>query len=209
MRIRAAEREARRRRFAGAWWLLLSLLGAGPPASWAAGVDFRRDIQPLLVKHCLDCHGPAKQKSGLRLDRKEAAFRGGDSGEPGIVAGNSKQSRLFRLVERPRQRPDAAQGRAVVPGPDRPDQALDRQRGRLARVRDGFLDNTPHHARSLERRPRFLVLPAPTTRDATRGSRWGVEPESHRPVHPPRSRGQGPRARAGRRCTDAGPADLL
>jgi Protein of unknown function (DUF1553)/Protein of unknown function (DUF1549)/Planctomycete cytochrome C len=98
MRIPAAEREGRWRRLAGAWGLVLSFLGTRPPASLAAGVDFRRDIQPLLAKRCLSCHGPSKQKSGLRLDRKEAAFHGGDSGEPGIVPGKSTHSRLFRLV---------------------------------------------------------------------------------------------------------------
>ena len=34
----------------------------------------------MLVKHCFACHGPSKQKGGLRLDRKSAALKGGDSG---------------------------------------------------------------------------------------------------------------------------------
>ena len=40
-------------------------------------VDFDRDVRPLLVKHCLTCHGPSKQKGGLRFDRKAAALQGG------------------------------------------------------------------------------------------------------------------------------------
>src|SRR5262249_40946956 len=29
---------------------------------------FETRIRPLLSNHCFDCHGPQKQKSGLRLD---------------------------------------------------------------------------------------------------------------------------------------------
>ena len=64
----------------------------------AAAVDYAGDIQPLLVQHCVKCHGPEKQKGGLRLDLKEAAFKGGDSGKRGIVAGHAGESRLFQLV---------------------------------------------------------------------------------------------------------------
>ena len=41
-------------------------------------IDFDRDVRPLLAKHCYACHGPDKQKGGLRLDRKAAALKGGD-----------------------------------------------------------------------------------------------------------------------------------
>ena len=64
----------------------------------AAQVDFARDIQPLLSEACLKCHGPEKQKGGLRLDLKTAAFNGGDSGERGIVPGHASQSRIFQMV---------------------------------------------------------------------------------------------------------------
>ena len=40
----------------------------------AAVPDFRKDIEPLLVEHCIKCHGPEKQKGGLRLDQKAAAL---------------------------------------------------------------------------------------------------------------------------------------
>ena len=38
-----------------------------PPAA-AVAVDFERDIQPLFADRCIKCHGPEKQKGGLRLD---------------------------------------------------------------------------------------------------------------------------------------------
>jgi hypothetical protein len=63
----------------------------------AAGVDYARDIQPLLQKHCLVCHGSQQQMSGLRLDSREAALKGGASGVD-VVPGNSAGSRLMRLV---------------------------------------------------------------------------------------------------------------
>ncbi len=60
-------------------------------------VDFARDIQPLFANHCVKCHGPEKQKGGLRLDAKAAALKGGDDGKV-IIAGSSAESRLVRLV---------------------------------------------------------------------------------------------------------------
>lgn len=68
------------------------------PPIMAARVDFARDIQPLLAESCLKCHGPEKEKGGLRLDLKAAVFHGGESGQPGIVPGNPGQSRLFQMV---------------------------------------------------------------------------------------------------------------
>ncbi len=61
-------------------------------------MDFVRDIQPLLAEHCVKCHGPEKQKGGLRLDHKATAFKGGDSGERAIMPGHASQSRLFQMV---------------------------------------------------------------------------------------------------------------
>ena len=62
-----------------------------------AAVDFVRDIQPLFAKHCYSCHGPEKQKSGLRLDIKAAAFVGGDAGKA-IVPGKSAESPLVKFI---------------------------------------------------------------------------------------------------------------
>ena len=48
-------------------------------AACADPVDFVRDVRPVFEKHCYECHGSKKQKSGLRLDMKSAAFKGGES----------------------------------------------------------------------------------------------------------------------------------
>jgi mono/diheme cytochrome c family protein len=71
---------------------------------WFAGlayagdaVDYGRDVKPILAKHCYACHGPNKQRAGLRLDTAAAAAQGGNSGAA-LVAGKSEQSRLFLAV---------------------------------------------------------------------------------------------------------------
>jgi hypothetical protein len=66
-----------------------------PPAK--VKIEFSRDIEPLLVKRCYMCHGTQQQMSGLRLDQKDAALKGGASGVD-IKPGNSAESRLIALV---------------------------------------------------------------------------------------------------------------
>src|SRR5262245_62809928 len=66
-----------------------------PPAG--RRVEFNRDVRPLLVKHCLACHGPDKQRGGLRLDRKADAMKGGDDG-PVLVPGKSDDSPIVRMT---------------------------------------------------------------------------------------------------------------
>lgn len=70
--------------------LLFSLVGFG--------ADFERDIRPLLARKCFGCHGPALQKSHLRLDRRADALRGGESGIPALEPGKSAASLLIRYV---------------------------------------------------------------------------------------------------------------
>lgn len=67
-------------------------------AASAASVDFVRDVRPIFEKHCYDCHGAKKQKSGLRLDVKSEAFKGGEAYAPNIVPGNAKESPLIKFV---------------------------------------------------------------------------------------------------------------
>ncbi|KAB2654084.1 MAG: DUF1549 domain-containing protein [Verrucomicrobia bacterium] len=61
-------------------------------------VDFIRDIQPIFVKRCYECHGPDKEKGGLRLDHKPDAARGGKSEKPFWVVGKSAESHLIERV---------------------------------------------------------------------------------------------------------------
>jgi len=63
----------------------------------AADPDFRRDVQPILTRTCISCHGSEKQKGGLRLDRKTTALAGGENG-PVITPGKAADSPLIRRV---------------------------------------------------------------------------------------------------------------
>lgn len=59
---------------------------------------FRDVIQPIFEAKCGSCHGPKQQKSSYRLDVREIALGGGDSGEPAIVPGKSARSPLLKYV---------------------------------------------------------------------------------------------------------------
>src|SRR5205823_10479049 len=75
-------------------WLTLPCSGTDAALSKP---DFLHDIQPILAKYCYECHGPDKQKAGLRLDQKDAALKGGESG-PLLIPGKSAQSLLVLAV---------------------------------------------------------------------------------------------------------------
>jgi mono/diheme cytochrome c family protein len=58
---------------------------------------FEKAVRPVLADHCFDCHGPRKQKGGLRLDSRAALLSGGDSG-PVVVPGKPDKSLLITAV---------------------------------------------------------------------------------------------------------------
>ncbi len=60
-------------------------------------VQFAKDIWPILKSKCVECHGPAKHKSGLRLDSAEAIQKGGDTGAI-FMQGNPAESSLFQRI---------------------------------------------------------------------------------------------------------------
>jgi hypothetical protein len=62
------------------------------------GVDYFKQVQPLLEARCYDCHAGRTVKGGLRLDDRAAALEGGDSGEPAITPGKPGKSALLTRV---------------------------------------------------------------------------------------------------------------
>ncbi|WP_406695516.1 PSD1 and planctomycete cytochrome C domain-containing protein [Singulisphaera sp. Ch08] len=59
--------------------------------------DFEKNVRPVLATKCVGCHGPDKQKGGLRLDSRTLMMQGGDSG-PAIAPGDPEQSRLVEAI---------------------------------------------------------------------------------------------------------------
>jgi mono/diheme cytochrome c family protein len=74
-------------------------------AKSADKVDFAKDIQPILQKSCVECHGPEKPKGKRRLDTKEGAFKGGKDGVI-IVPGKADESDLYRRITLPADNDD-------------------------------------------------------------------------------------------------------
>ena len=62
-----------------------------------AGRSFDRDIAPVLVRRCLDCHNAAEKKGMLDLSRVESMTKGGESGAA-IISGKSAESLLWQRV---------------------------------------------------------------------------------------------------------------
>jgi mono/diheme cytochrome c family protein len=60
---------------------------------------FEKEIRPLLVEHCYECHSveAGKSKGGLRLDSRAALLDGGDSG-PAVVIEEPDSSLLVEAV---------------------------------------------------------------------------------------------------------------
>ncbi len=75
--------------------LAATFLSAAP---LCPAIDFVRDVEPILRERCLDCHGPDKQKSGFRVDRRSSLLSGGEIGEPAVVPGEPDRSFLLQTI---------------------------------------------------------------------------------------------------------------
>jgi mono/diheme cytochrome c family protein len=62
------------------------------------GVDYFKQVQPILESRCYDCHAGTTVKGGLRLDEKSKAFQGGDADGPSIVPGKPEASSLIARI---------------------------------------------------------------------------------------------------------------
>ena len=68
-------------------------------------VDFVKNIQPILEFSCVACHREGEDDGGLRLDQKEFALKGGDSG-PALVPLQPEKSPLYTLTTLPADHDD-------------------------------------------------------------------------------------------------------
>jgi hypothetical protein len=80
--------------------VLLLLAAAGPVRASDPTINdefFENQVRPILVGNCLKCHGPQKQKGGLRLDSRAEMLKGGDTG-PALKPGDPAGSAIIRAI---------------------------------------------------------------------------------------------------------------
>lgn len=70
-----------------------------PPLDKAAAdkVSFRRDVWPIVKRHCWGCHSGGDPKGGLSMDSVDDMLKGGDSG-PLFAAGKPDDSLLVEAI---------------------------------------------------------------------------------------------------------------
>ncbi len=76
-----------------ALFVVVGISNAAPEA-----VKFNRDVRPILSENCFSCHGPAKQKAGLRLDLADSATKPVKSGAAAVVPGKPNDSELIKRI---------------------------------------------------------------------------------------------------------------
>ena len=77
--------------------LLMLATGCVAPLSDSAEPGFKKDIKPLLARHCLKCHGIEAREAELDLRTLKRALAGGGSG-PVVVAGQPDESLLLEMI---------------------------------------------------------------------------------------------------------------
>ena len=73
-------------------------------SSWTAADEkqqeefFEKHVRPVLLDRCIECHGPQKQESDLRLDRRDDVLKAVVSDVALISAGHPDSSRLIQVI---------------------------------------------------------------------------------------------------------------
>lgn len=81
-------------KIAGAVWLILAQF----KLEAADSVDFGRDVQPVLMRHCGKCHSGNERNGGLSFNNQASAFAETDSGRRGIVPGDPAMSEILQRI---------------------------------------------------------------------------------------------------------------
>lgn len=90
-------------------WCLLTFIGwslavsgqdtsAKPSFIPEAVEHFERNVRPILVEKCQECHGAKQQKASLRLDSRAAILKGSDS-QIIVVPGQPEKSLLVEAIK--------------------------------------------------------------------------------------------------------------
>ncbi len=85
-------------------WLGLAVIVCAPSAAVAEQPFsaeqiefFEKDVRPIFVEHCQECHSPEERSGGLTIASREQLLKGGDTG-PAIVPGKPDESELIVAV---------------------------------------------------------------------------------------------------------------
>ncbi|MEM9327172.1 MAG: PSD1 and planctomycete cytochrome C domain-containing protein [Bacteroidota bacterium] len=95
-------------RFNGLGWCLALLVclmsSCSSPEQQTADPEelFVHEVVPIFEAKCMGCHGndPSKVEGGLDLSSYPNMLAGGHSGDPAVVAGSARQSRLYQSILR-------------------------------------------------------------------------------------------------------------
>ncbi len=82
----------------GAVFLTYVLTSVGASHAQDHLAHFEQTIRPLLIQKCIECHGPDRQESSLRLDSKAGWMKGGERGAA-IHPGDPSNSLLLQAVK--------------------------------------------------------------------------------------------------------------
>lgn len=82
--------------------VLVLLFCAGIAMPIQVKPTYKKDVEPIIKKHCLECHiEDAENPSGLRMDTYEMIREGGENGDP-VVPGKPEESLLYlKLLDPP------------------------------------------------------------------------------------------------------------
>ena len=86
--------------------VLLSTAAHAQQTSVAA--DFKRDVQPLLVTYCYDCHGDGASKGGVAFDKLDPNSITADSRDLWLKALKNLRSGLMPPAKRDRPSADCS-----------------------------------------------------------------------------------------------------
>lgn len=74
--------------------------------SEADQLELNLQVRTIIAHNCTSCHGEAKSKGDLRLNSKEAVFKGGKNGKI-FVPGDPQNSEMLRRIKLPRGHKEA------------------------------------------------------------------------------------------------------
>jgi mono/diheme cytochrome c family protein len=77
---------------------ILTLLLLAIPAVAQRAPQFKSEVQPVLEKNCVSCHGDKQKMAGLDLSSFAGMMAGGASG-PVIAPNKPERSLMWKLIE--------------------------------------------------------------------------------------------------------------